>query len=159
LRVSAEFELYPEAEALLAWLERKFGLPPATFAAHRFWHRPGHKAIWIAAADCVPPPGLRVEALGMLVARDPPPRGKPTSVFLQRFAAGATRNAYDLDDADAARFLAGEPLPAKGDEKGYCVVRWRGRVLGCGQAAEGQVRSTLPRAWLEAVGPEDLTSS
>lgn len=148
---SVAFEPYPEAGALLEWLDRRFGLGPPTFAGHRFWHRPGAPAIWIADAACAPPAGPAVEALGMLVMRQPPPAGKPTSVFLQRFAAGATRNVYDLDDEQAARFLRGEsqPVTPVDEGRGYCVVRWGGRVLGCGQAADGRLRCALPRSWLE----------
>jgi hypothetical protein len=151
LRASAAFEPVPDQGAVLAWLDFRYGLTADTFAGHRFWHRPGTPSIWIAAADCAPPPGLRLEAFGLLMSREPLPRAKPTSVFLQRFAATATRNVFDLDVEAAGRFLRGEtqPLPAGSEGKGFCVVRAAGRVLGCGQATEGMLVSLLPRAWVE----------
>ncbi len=151
MRASVAFEPVPDQAAVLAWLEHRYGLSSAVFAGHRFWHRPGSPAIWIAAADCLPPPGLRLEACGLLMSREPLPRAKPTSVFLQRFAASATRNVVDLDTEGTGRFLRGEtqPLPAGSEGRGFCVVRAAGRVLGCGQVTDGELVSLLPRAWVE----------
>lgn len=156
-RVFAAFEPHPEATSILEWFEWRFGLSADVFADHRLWHRPGSPAIWIAAVDCAPPPGFDgiVQAVGMIALRDPPPRGKPSSVFLSRFGARATRNVYDLDPGDAQRFLAGEPLAItpRDEARGYCVVRGAGRVLGCGRISGETLYSEIPRSWRETANP------
>jgi len=151
-RACAAFEPLPEdrAEATFAWLEARYGLAPAVFAGHRFWHRPGSPALWLAAVGLSPPPGDATIAVGLCAFRDPPPRGKPSTVFLQRFGRHATRQACDLEALAAARYLAGEdvgwPDPAL---RGWVVVRAGSLVLGRGWAEGGRIRNEIKRSWLQ----------
>lgn len=145
-----DFEPLPDQQLVPRWCAERFGIDPVVFAGHVFWHRPGSRLIRIAAAECAPPPGVPLDGIGLGVMRRPPPRGKPTSVFLQRFAAGATRNTYRLDEAQTARFLERQPVPIEpvDDAGGYCVVMGPDGVLGCGRVGDGLLFSEIPRAWL-----------
>lgn len=146
----ADFEPLPDQGLVPRYCAERFGIDPAVFAGHVFWRRAGSRLIRIADRGCVPPPGVEVDSIGMQVMRRPPPRGKLTSVFMQRFAAGATRNVYRLDDARAIRFMARETLPITpvDDASGYAVVIGPDGVLGCGRVVGEHLHSEIPRAWL-----------
>ncbi|MCK6572668.1 hypothetical protein L6V77_16395 [Myxococcota bacterium] len=158
-RGSAAFEPLPAdaAERVECYLEARFGLPRAALAGHRFWHRPGAPALWIAAADVVPPSTGQVLSIGLCAFRDPPPRGKPSNVFCLRFGAAATRRVCELDALPAtatADYLAGVPLPmGDADVHGWVIVRCGGRVLGRGHLANGVLVGEMRRAWREALEP------
>lgn len=154
-RASAAFEPCPEAIAapVLADLEARFGLGKAALSGHRLWHRPGSPALWIAAAGLTVPPAPQVQGIGLCAYRDPPPRGKPTTVFLLRFGSAATRGVLDVSPAEAERFGPGTtyPLDALAPPlRGYVIVRTGGpggRVLGRGYAADGRVLCEQKRSW------------
>lgn len=157
---SAVFEPYPDAESVWSWFEQRYGIDPEVFAGQRLWHRPGAPALWIAGRGCLPPPGLRVEAMGMMALRDPPPRGKPTSSFLLAFGHYATRNVYTLSPEVALDFLEDRPVSVApiDDGHGYCVVRTDDLMVGCGRLTrevdeEGRkgLICEVPRSWRESL--------
>ena len=82
--------------------------------------------------------------------RKPPPKGKPTSVFLQRFGHTAFRNVYRLSESEAFRFLKRELLAVepKDDARGYALVRTEDRVIGCGRIKGQTLHSEIPKHWL-----------
>lgn len=139
----------PDVLAVFALLEGRFGLSREHLSAHRLWHRPGTPTLWVASADAEPPRGPRVEAFGLVLMRDPPPGGKPTSVFVQRFGHWATRNVYTLSDAQAQAYLRGEPVAvdAVDDGRGWAVARWGHIVLGRGFWRDGWLESQLKKTW------------
>ncbi len=154
MRDSAAFEPLEDAASgtVLDWLEARYGLPRATFAGHRFWHRPGSPALWIAARAVEPPRGdPRTLAVGLCAFRDPPPRGKPSNVFCLRFGAAATRQVCDLDAQDpgvGAAYLSGQALPwPDRDAHGWVIVRCGGVVLGRGHLNDGVLVGEMRRAW------------
>ena len=59
-------------------------------------------------------------------------------------ALSAARLTVDLDDPQAAAFLAGEPLPLAG-ERGFTWVTWRGMPLGWGKQTGETLKSHLPK--------------
>lgn len=147
---SVGFEPLPDQDRIRAFFQWRYGIEPAVFAEHVFLGRPGARSVWIAARSCHAPATVEPESMGIQVMRKPPPRGKPSSVFLQRFAATACRNVYVLDAAGAARFLRREaqPIEPVDDGRGYCVVRTARRVLGCGRVDGRTLLSEIPKAWL-----------
>lgn len=154
-RVSVAFEPYPDSEAVWRYLEARFGLAHGSFTAHRLWHRPGVASIWIAHAACRPAPELRVQGMGLMAFRRPPPRGYPTSAFLRRFAAGARRNVYDVD-WDAALRLMHEgslALPPLDERGGPYVVRCGGTVVGRGWLRADGLRLDAPKTWRRQLLP------
>lgn len=154
-RVCVAFEPYPDSEAVWGYLERRFGLARETFTAHRLWHRPGVASVWIAHAACRPPHELRVQGLGLMAFRRPPPRGYPTSAFLRRFGAGARRNAYDLDWEAALALMHERSLPVTAlDERGGpYVLRCGETVIGRGWVRDNALRLDAPRIWRRQLLP------
>jgi hypothetical protein len=151
VRLTARFEPLPHAlEAdVFRQLEGRFGLPRSALAAHRLWHRVGTPTVWIASAGVEPPRGPRVEALGLVLMREPPPGGKPTNVFMQRFGHHATRNVYALDDHQAHAFVEGHAveIAACDDGRGWAVARWGSVVLGRAFWRDGLLESQLKKSW------------
>lgn len=152
-----------EQEEILAYFFERFGIPPEAFQGYRFARRGG--TIWIASDA----PGLdealrqlKVETAGIPLLRRRPERSegpalsrvegippwKPTTAGLQVFGRFATRNVVDLDDEALETFLrqgiVQKDFPV---EAGYVIVRWKGRVLGCGLYGKGGLRSQIPSEW------------
>lgn len=149
-----EHDAEPDNEALLAWLDERFGLAAAVFDGFD-WLQRGRttwlvrKGVWVPPVG-VTPGGERIDqvSIGLAALRDPPPRAKPTSVFLQRFGMSATRSVHVLADAEVWPFLRRVPIPCDPELRGYVVVRTEAQVLGCGCAREGVLTSEVPLAWL-----------
>lgn len=139
----------PDANAVFGLLEGRFGVSRASLTDYRLWHRPGTPTVWIASVDAEPPRGPRVEAFGMVLMRDPPPGGKPTSAFVQRFGHLATRNVYSLSEAQAQAYLRAEPVEtaAVDDGRGWAVARWGATVLGRAFWRDGVLESQLKKSW------------
>lgn len=153
--VSADFEPLPaeRADDVFTYLDDRFGLGRAVFAGHRFWHRPGSPALWIAAAALRPPAVGAVSGMGLCAFRDPPPRGKPSNVFFQRFGRAATRGVWELPEAHASAYLAGASLVVDDlSTRGWVLVRSGGQVLGRGWLERGCLKGELKRAWREGLG-------
>ena len=152
MRASVAFEPYPDQEIVPNWGFFWLGLDRGVFAESVFVHRPGSPAIWVTSKDAHLVGTPLPETVGLLVMRKPPPKGKPTSVFLQRFAAGATKNVYTLGPEDAERFLRREPVAIVpvDDQRSYCVVRTPAFVLGCGRIEGTTLVSEVPRSWMSS---------
>ena len=147
---SDAYEHHPDQGLVPRWCADHFGIEPAVFAEHVFWRPVGGRLIRVAARACRPPEGMGLDSIGMQVMRRPPPRGKPTSVFLQRFGGTATRNVYRLDDAQTDSFLRRMPVSVRpvDDARGYAIVFGPDGVLGCGRVDGELLRSEIPKAWL-----------
>lgn len=147
---SDAYELHPDQALVPRYCAERFGIDPQIFADHAFWRPVGGRLIRIAARACRPADDFALDSIGMQVMRRPPPRGKPTSVFLQRFGATATRNVYRLDDAQTERFLRRQPVEVVpvDDGRGYVIVRGADGVLGCGRIDGQTLHSEVPKAWL-----------
>ena len=152
MRASVAFEPYPDQEIVPNWCFFWLGLDRSVFENSVFVHRPGSPAIWVASNQVHLIDTPLPETVGLLVMRKPPPKGKPTSVFLQRFADGATKNVYTLDAEDAERFLRRDPVQIVpvDDARSYCVVRTADFVLGCGRVNGNTLVSEVPRSWMSS---------
>ena len=73
--------------------------------------------------------------------------GKPTSIFLQRFGRDASRNVIELTVGELQRYLARSPLAVARPNLTYgdCIVRYKGRVLGCGRYEDGLLVNYWPK--------------
>ena len=129
------------------WCLAHFGIPPEVFAGHRFWQKQGQSEIWIAPRDNTPASVGCLVSFGLMVMRRPPPRGKPTSIFLQRFGRDASRNVIELTVGELQRYLARSPLAVARPNLTYgdCIVRYKGRVLGCGRYEDGLLVNYWPK--------------
>ena len=152
------FEPYPEAADVWRYLEERFGMAPSLFGHHRLWWRKGgkrEKPIWIAHEDCVLPKDMKVDWAGLMVMRQPPPRGFPTNVFLRRFGAAASRNVVDVGWDTALRLMYNhqiehEPLDEKG---GPYIIRSSRVVLGRGWVRKGRLVLETPKGWQNQLMP------
>lgn len=137
----------PTREAVVAWWQDRFGVPPATFAEHTFWER-GAGKVWAFHGDLPSP--VRIQGLGMHVLRTGGEHWKPTTNAVQRFGAEATRNVLVLDPAAAGAFVRGEDQAVDWEgDWGYLVVaREVGGTttpLGVGLYLHGELRSQVPK--------------
>lgn len=146
-RVSGEFELWPERERTLGWLEWKFGMPPEAFDEWAIWHRPGVPSLWIAHRLTEPRPEAGIELIGLLFMRDPPPRGFPSTSFLQRFGHLARERIIDVPESDVVALVFRDPVPLTTEmDDGVVVVRGPHGVLGRGWVKAGQLTLDFPKS-------------
>lgn len=134
------------------WRER-FGASPEAFEGHRFYQRHAN-LIWIARQDVTPLPGLAAEAIGMSFLRLKGSYPKPTSTAAITFGHLATRNVVDLNLSALQTLLSRQeqPWPSSSDANsdlspGYVLLRFEGRVIGCGLWLGERLTSRLPKRW------------
>jgi NOL1/NOP2/fmu family ribosome biogenesis protein len=137
----------PSREAVVAFFEERYGIPPATFEEYTFWER-GSGKLWAFRGDLATP--VVIEALGMTLLRTRQEHWKPTTDGVQRFGGHATQNVIELDRADARWFVAGEDQELAWDgDWGYLVVahEYVGGLepLGVGLYLYGELRSQVPK--------------
>ena len=150
LPVYGKFELLDEQSLIPNWCWNHFGLPREAFEPFRFWRRRPGKSIWIAPKSLVPVDHNETVSFGLLVMRKSPPKGKPTSIFLQRFGGLADRNVYEISPEMVTPFLMRRPTSVQpiDDKKGYAIVRSQGAILGCGRIVGQELISEVPKHWL-----------
>lgn len=133
--------------AVVAFLEDRYGMPPATFADVSFWER-GAGKVWVLRGTAPTP--VEIEALGLAALRTRQTHWKPTLEFAQRFGEAARRNVLHLDRPAAATFFAGEDQSLDWDgDWGYLFVARElagtATVLGVGLYLHGELRSQVPK--------------
>ncbi len=125
---------------LAAGFTAMYGLPGWTFREMMFFGVPGETAIYAVIAGAEHPRSREALLnLGWRALDAPWPAGRPTASFLAVIGADATRNVLDVDETEALRFRAGEPLtcPA-GTDAAVLVVRRGKRVIGGVDATTGR---------------------
>ena len=147
LRNSVEFRLHENQALIPEWCHWHFGMRLTTFKDYRFWQKIGRTEIWIAPKDNEPFALGCLVSFGMLVMRRDPPRGKPTSIFLQRFGSNASRNIVHLNDEQLAHYVRREAVEIEAKQLSYgdCVVAHGRQILGCGRYEDGYVRNAWPK--------------
>lgn len=142
-------EARPTRDAVLAWWERRYGIPPEAFEPYTFWERGAGKIWAFRDAGAVDPPAA-IQGLGLTALRARQEHWKPTLEAAQRFGRHATRNRIRLEPAAAKRFLAGEDqtVPWDGDW-GYLIVTHKlaseYEPLGVGLYTHGELASMVPK--------------
>jgi NOL1/NOP2/fmu family ribosome biogenesis protein len=137
----------PTREAVIAWWEERYGIPPATFEEHSFWER-GSGKVWAFRGEAPSP--IDVQGLGMHVLRTGGEHWKPTTNAVQRFGERATRNVLVVDAEAAAVFVRGDDQAVEWNgDWGYLIVarELAGGVapLGVGLYLRGELRSRVPK--------------
>lgn len=152
----------PTREAVLAWWEDRYGIPPSVLEEYTFWER-GAGKVWAFRGEMPSP--VAIQGLGMHVLRTGGRHWKPTTNAVQRFGDAASRNVLVLPPEAASRFVAGEDQETSWDgDWGYLIVAREvaGEVapLGVGLYVEGELRSQVPkgrRRGLQTVPPDAET--
>jgi NOL1/NOP2/fmu family ribosome biogenesis protein len=136
-----------ERREILDYFSHRFGIPEKAFDG--FCLLKEERKIWVVRDH----PELerilqemRVESAGIPLLRTKASGWKPTTAGLQVFGHHATRNVIDLDGDVLRAFLNRESVEATFPiEPGFVIVRWKGKVLGCGVYGQGRLRSQIPR--------------
>jgi hypothetical protein len=123
-----------EREAVLSFLEKRFGLSPSLFedyemlkGASNFWLYPKN-APWDKLKD------LNPETVGLLFLREVSHYLKPTSAFLQRFGRWATKNIVEITKEQFNLLKERKKIEeiVLSIEPGYVILKHEGWILGCG---------------------------
>jgi len=139
--------LLSEQTLVPEWCEWRFGLNPKVFRNYRFWTKAEKGDVWIASAASTPLDVGKLAAFGLLVMRRLPPRGKPTTIFLQRFGESANRNCIELGHGDLLTYMDRKAVSVTEDNvtRGSCIVKAQGRVIGCGRWEDGKLINQWPK--------------
>lgn len=137
--------LSPAEEAsALAYLEERFGIPPAAFSGHRLLRQGEHLcALRREAADLAD--ALGVAGAGLKVLKSTGSGGfKPSTRGMQIFGRQAGRNICDVTSEELRALVEGRSLVREG-ARGFVLLRHGGAVVGVGLLRDGQLVSQLPR--------------
>ena len=147
LRSYVEFRIHPDQQVIPEWCEWRFGINRDVFGDYSFWQKVGRSEIWIAPRGNQPLVCGRLVSFGLLVMRRDPPRGTPTSTFVQRFGAHATHNIIDLSLAQLKRYVRREPIQIDKSllSDGDCIVAHGQQIIGCGRFADGSLTNVWPK--------------
>ena len=134
-----------ERKEILDYFSNRFGIPEKAFEGFCFLM--GERKIWIVRDH----PELerifnqlKIESAGIPLLRTKPSMWKPTTAGLHLFGLHATRNVVDLDGDALRAFLKREPIDSPLPlEPGFVIVRWQGKILGCGVNGKGRLRSQI----------------
>ncbi len=73
---------------------------------------------------------------------------KPSTDFLQMFGFMATRNIVVLNEEEGKKFISGKTIKIDNKtnaERGYVVVFYMGKAVGCGLLKEDILESNVPK--------------
>jgi NOL1/NOP2/fmu family ribosome biogenesis protein len=137
----------PSRDAIVAFFDDRYGIPPGTFASYTFWER-GAGKLWAFRGELTSP--VAIEALGTTLLRTRQKHWKPTTDGVLRLGRHATRNVIELDRPEATAFVAGEDQDVDWDgDWGYLIVahQYVGAVepIGVGLYLHGELRSQVPK--------------
>jgi NOL1/NOP2/fmu family ribosome biogenesis protein len=135
-----------ERKEILDYFSNRFGIPEKAFDGFCFLK--GERKIWVVRDH----PELerilnqlKIDSAGIPLLRTKTSMWKPTTAGLHFFGLHATRNVIDLEGDALQAFLKREnidgPLPL---DPGFVIIRWKGKVMGCGVYGKGKLRSQIP---------------
>jgi len=136
-----------EAEAMLEFMENRFGIPRNAFAGLEFMDNGKGKIFAMNGRNAVFCNRNNIMSASLPFMRfDGAP--KPTSMMIQMFGTLATRGIVHLERSKAKDFAAGFDINAKDSEcsDGYVIIKYDGFPLGCGLLRNGDIKNQLPKA-------------
>lgn len=141
-----------ERQAILNYLEERFGFDPALFDNYTILK--GVKNYWLLSntPHLESLRSLSVEVVGLIFLRQVSEYLKPTSAFLQRFGYFAKKNIILLSDEEI-KFLSEHPF-LKIDlslEPGYVILRDAHWILGCGLYLPGRLYAFFEKKFLRII--------
>ena len=130
-------------EDVLAYFETRFGLQRSLFSDFIFFSGEGGR-IYLGPRSF---PDLKETLHVGLPAARVGRSIKPSSHLVQLFGRHATKNVVQLTRYEAAAYMQGDDLPAKGDATdGHVILMHDGVPLGCGLLRDGVIKNRLPKA-------------
>ena len=136
-----------EKEAVLSYLEGRFGLSGNLFAAFS-WYAGSKGRVFLGPAA----PHVTSLSAGLGIARlSPTGAVKPSTTILQLFGQHITKNKVALSKEQAVLYLSGESFPIETPEEGYVLVIYNNIPLGCALLKAGRLKNMLPKARRSAV--------
>ena len=106
--------------------------------------------LYAVPADAPSLDGLKALTPGLCLLRAGRSHIEPQHPLAMALDPRRARRAADLDDPQAAAYLAGNPVPLDGPP-GWTLVTWRGMPLGWGKRSEGVLKNHLPRGLRRAL--------
>lgn len=88
---------------------------------------------------------MELETHGIRFVRELDTGFKPTTYGLQLLGDALESNVVELDRDELEAVLDGELIDREADSPGYVVLRFDGRVVGCGLYKNGTVSSWIPK--------------
>ncbi len=147
------FEPHPQPGQIWEDLNRRFGLTSGDFREYRLWRHPDRPTIWIAQQDLGPSRAAQVESMGIPVMRHPPPRGLPTTAFLQRFGHLARKSVLQVQEEAITSLMLGYSLNwcENGLRDGPFILRCGWIILGRGWIRNGNLHLDAPKEWRKSL--------
>ena len=144
---------------ILTYFSTRFGIPGGSFDGFCFI-KSGNTVWGVSGVPGLAEilSGLKLETAGIPLLRMKKTLWKPTTAGLQSFGHHATRNTVELNDETLGvllreGFLVGDLCL----EPGFVIMKWTGRVLGCGLYSKGSLRSQVPaESWRQIRGKGDI---
>ncbi len=140
--------LSPEVRKALAYLEERFGIPPAVFDGWVLFEVGGD--VWLASPETleVEAPKLRRRGIRLLRAQKRG-RWKLTTAGMQHLQRHIVRNVVSVSAQQAEAFVRGEDLRLpdipEGCTPGQVAVAFQGEILGSGLLSrDGRVKNQIP---------------
>ena len=141
-RISAPvYKNTKEDEVLVRQLEGEVCSLPAALKARLV--RMGDY-LYALPAECPDVKGLKLTRPGLCLLRIGKNYIEPQHALAMAIAPEFALRRADLDDMQAAKYLAGEALELD-LPKGWTLVCWNGLALGWGKASSGQLKNHLPK--------------
>ncbi|MBQ8507836.1 MAG: RsmF rRNA methyltransferase first C-terminal domain-containing protein [Clostridia bacterium] len=100
--------------------------------------------LYALPSECPDVKGLKLTRQGVCLLRIGKNYIEPQHALAMAIDPSAALRKIALDDAQAAKYLAGETLNFDCD-KGWTLVCWQNMALGWGKASNGQVKNHLPK--------------
>ena len=97
-----------------------------------------------APRELPPLDGIRVVSPGLWLLRAGRSHIEPEHALAMAIGPAEALRSAELDDAQAAAFLAGEAIPLDG-ARGWTLAAWHGMPLGWGKLSDGVLKNHLPK--------------
>lgn len=134
-------------EAMLGFLERRFGIESDVFAGLEFMDNGKGRVFAMSREAAIFALGNNIMSTSLPFMRlDGSP--KPTSMMLHVFGKLANKSIIELSRKQAKEFTEGFDLcvESHGCSDGYVIIKYGGFPLGCGLLRGNEIKNMLPKA-------------
>ncbi len=138
-----------EHRRILAYMEERFGIPPAVFEDYLVFRRKNTWRMLKKSKHMDKAAQLKVEAAGIKAFHRIRNFIKPTTRLIQMFGRHAVKSRITLTKHALDSLVRGERLPVEAHtENGYIILFFRGHALGLGLLVNGALQSQIPKSEL-----------